>query len=142
VLRINTYVQTRKNLVEMKEQYVENDFFEIWREDGIIFTVFKKNVVLNLEISKQVVAERMKVSNGKPTPIFIDLINVVTTDTKARKYMASKEAVEFIKAGAFLLDNEIMKLAGNIFIKIDKPLITTKLFTDRDKAIAWLQDFK
>ncbi|HTA83084.1 MAG TPA: hypothetical protein VK783_09130 [Bacteroidia bacterium] len=126
----------------MKEQYVENDFFEIWREDGIIFTVFKKNVVLNLEISKQVVAERMKVSNGKPTPIFIDLINVVTTDTKARKYMASKEAVEFIKAGAFLLDNEIMKLAGNIFIKIDKPLITTKLFTDRDKAIAWLQDFK
>jgi len=142
VLRINTYVQTRKNPVEMKEQYVENDFFEIWREDGIIFTVFKKNVVLNLEISKQVVAERMKVSNGKPTPIFIDLINVVTTDTKARKYMASKEAVEFIKAGAFLLDNEIMKLAGNIFIKIDKPLITTKLFTDRDKAIAWLQDFK
>lgn len=142
MLRINTYVQTRKNLVEMKEQYVENDFFEIWREDGIIFTVFKKNVVLNLEISKQVVAERMKVSNGKPTPIFIDLINVVTTDTKARKYMASKEAVEFIKAGAFLLDNEIMKLAGNIFIKIDKPLITTKLFTDRDKAIAWLQDFK
>ena len=142
MLRINTYVQTRKNPVEMKEQYVENDFFEIWREDGIIFTVFKKNVVLNLEISKQVVAERMKVSNGKPTPIFIDLINVVTTDTKARKYMASKEAVEFIKAGAFLLDNEIMKLAGNIFIKIDKPLITTKLFTDRDKAIAWLQDFK
>jgi hypothetical protein len=126
----------------MKEQYFENEFFEVWKEDGIIFTVFKKNTILNLEVSQSAVTERMKVSNGRTTPIFIDLTNVYSTDTKARKYMASKEAVEFIAAGAFLIDNEIMKLAGNIFIKIDKPYVPARLFTDKDKALQWLQNYK
>lgn len=126
----------------MKERYSKTDSFEIWYEDGIIFTEFEKNTVLNLEISHQVVAARLAVSNKCPTPIFIDLTNVFYTDTKARKYMATKEAVEFITAGAFLLDNEIMRLAGNIFIQIDKPLIPTKLFTDKDKALQWLQAYK
>ena len=126
----------------MRERYIENNFFEIWYEDGIIFTVFKKNTILNLEVSQLVVSERIKVSNSKAAPLCVDLTNVYNTDTQARKYMASKEAVAFITAGAFLLDNEIMKLAGNIFIKIDKPLIPTKLFTDKDKAIQWLQNYK
>lgn len=126
----------------MKEHYIENEFFEIWLEDGIIFTAFKKNTVLNIEVSQQVVAARLSVSDGRSMPICVDLTNVFNTDTKARKYMASKEAVEHITAGAFLLDNEIMRLAGNIFIKIDRPLIATKLFTDKDKAVLWLQQFK
>jgi hypothetical protein len=126
----------------MKEQHIERDFFELWIENGIIFQTFKKDTVLNLDVSQQVVAERLKLSNHKPMPIFVDLVNVFYTDTKARKYMASKEAVEYITAGAFLVDNEIMKLAGNIFIKIDKPYAPAKLFTDRDKAIEWLQAYK
>ncbi len=126
----------------MRERYIENNFYEIWCEDGIVFTVYKKDTVLSLEVSKQSVLDRLKVSDNRPMPFCCDIRNVVTTDTKARKYMASREAVEYITAGAFLIDNEIMRLAGNIFIKIDKPLVPAKLFTDRDKAITWLQQFK
>lgn len=126
----------------MQERYIDHDFFEIWYENGIVFEIFKKNSILDLELSKQVVQERLKVSNGIDAPIFIDLRNVFSTDTKARKYMASKEAVEYLTAGAFLIDNELMKLAGNIFIKIDKPLVPVKLFTDRDKALLWLEAYK
>lgn len=126
----------------MKERYLENDYAQIWFEGGIVYEIFKKDTILSLEVSKRVVSDRLKVSNNIPSPIYIDLCNVITTDTRARKYMASKEAVEYITAGGFLIDNEIMKLAGNIFIKIDKPLVPVKLFTDKDKALAWLQQFK
>lgn len=126
----------------MKERYFESNFFEIWFEDGIIFTVFKKNTVLDLPLSQIAVATRLKVSQGTHAPMFVDLRNVFYTDTKARKYMATREAVEYITAGAFLIDNEIMKLAGNIFIKIDKPLVPVKLFTDEAKALLWLQTYK
>ena len=126
----------------MREHYRRTDFFEIWYEDGIIFTVFEKNTVLDIEVSKLAVAERLRISNKRTMPIFIDLTNVYYTDAKARKYMATKEAVKYITAGAFLLDNEIMRLAGNIFIRIDKPVIPTKLFTDKDKALLWLSNFK
>lgn len=126
----------------MRERYTKTESFEIWYEDGIVYQVFGPGTVLNIDLARQVVSERLKVSNGVSSPIFIDLTNVFYTDTKARKYMATKEAVQYIIAGAFLLDNEIMKLAGNIFIQIDKPLIPTKLFTDKDKALLWLQDYK
>ncbi|MGP8217413.1 MAG: STAS/SEC14 domain-containing protein [Bacteroidia bacterium] len=126
----------------MKEHYIDHEFFEIWLENGIVYEIFKKNSILDLPLARQVVQERLKVSNCNYTPIFIDLRNIFYTDTKARKYLATQEAVNYITAGAMLLDNEIMKLAGNIFIKIDKPLIPTKLFTDRDKALLWLQSYK
>lgn len=126
----------------MRENYIKSDFYEIWSEDGIIFSVYTEDTVLSLEIAQQSVRDRLKVSNKRPMPFYCDLRNVITTDTKARKYMASKEAVEYLTAGAFVIDNEIMKLAGNIFIKIDKPLVPAQLFTDKDKALAWLQQFK
>lgn len=126
----------------MKEGYIESAFYEIWCEDGVVFSVYKKDTILSLEVSKLSVRDRLKVSNNRPMPFCCDLRNVVTTDTKARKYMASKEAVEYLTAGAFLIDNEIMRLEGNIFIKIDKPLVPAKLFTDKEKALTWLQPFK
>ena len=126
----------------MKEHYIEHDFFKIWYENGIIYEIFKKNAVLNLTLAKLVVQKRLKVSNKMLAPMFIDLRQVFSTDTSARKYMATREAVEYVTAGAFLIDNEIMRLAGNIFIKIDKPLVPVKLFTDEGKALHWLQVYK
>lgn len=125
-----------------RERYSENSYAEIWFEDGIIYTVFKPDVSLNLTVVKEVVSMRLQVSNKINSPIFIDLRNVVYTDTEARKYMAKRESVEYLTAGGLLIDNEIMRLAGNIFIKIDKPLIPTKLFTDKDKAMRWLQPYR
>lgn len=126
----------------MRESYIDSEFYEIWCEDGIVFSTYKKDTVLSLEVSKLSVRDRLIASNKRPMPFCCDLRNVVTTDTRARKYMATKEAVEYLTAGAFLIDNEIMRLAGNIFIKIDKPLVPAKLFTDKAKALIWLQQFK
>ena len=125
-----------------KERFIENEYVQIWYENGIVYQVFKPECILTLDVAKKVVEARLSVSNKMTTPIFIDLTNVVTTNTAARKFLAKGEALQFLSAGAFLLDNELMRLAGNVFIYIDKPLIPTKLFTDRDKAEKWLEQFK
>ena len=125
-----------------KERFTENEYVEIWIENGIVYEVFKPDTILTIDVAKQVVIDRLKVSNEMTTPIFIDIRNLISSDSRARQYMASKGAVDYISAGAFLMDNELMRLLGNIFIKVDKPLIPTKLFTDTEKALTWLQSFK
>lgn len=126
----------------MQEKKIETDYAKFWIENGILFFIFKPGLILSERISKQMVQERLKISNGVIRPMFIDIRHLVSTDIKARKYMASEEAILFISAGAIHVNGLISKLAGNIFITVDKPLVPTKLFTDKDKAIRWLEKFK
>lgn len=126
----------------MAEELIETEYALHWIEEGILNAVYKPNLVLTESIAKKLVEDRLKISKGITMPIFVDLREIISADTKARKYMAGEEAVRFISAGAFQVNGLISKLAGNIFIAVDKPLVPTKLFTDRDKAIGWLEKFK
>ncbi len=126
----------------MREFFFETDYMEIWIEQGIICIVFKKNLILSEEIAKDMVNERLKISNGVIRPLFADISELASVDIKARKYLAGEEAARFISAGAIRVNGLISKLAGNIFLSVDKPLVPSKLFTDRDKAIEWLKKYR
>jgi hypothetical protein len=125
-----------------KEKYVENPYAEIWFENGVIYTVFKPNTVITMEVAERVTEDRIKVSEGRTLPIFIDLRNMVSTENAARAYMASKSAQKFISAGAILINNEIHRLLTNLWLKIDRPIIPTKSFTEKEKALQWLERYK
>jgi hypothetical protein len=126
----------------MPEIYVNNPYAEIWFEDGIIHTVFKPNTVITVAVAEQVINDRITVSNGKISPIFIDVRNMVSTENAARAYMASQPAQQFLNAGALLINNQIHQLLTNLWLRIDKPIIPTKSFTDKEKALEWLETFK
>lgn len=125
----------------MRENYYENDYAEIWIEDGIVFNIYKPNLVLTLEVAKKLVEDRLRVSNGVSRPLFADISELISVDRKARRYL-SKEGGELVNAGAFLVTSPISKFAGNVFMKIDKPTVPMRLFTSKDKAIEWLNTQK
>ena len=126
----------------MKEKYVENKYAEMWFEDGLVYTVFKRDTVITAQAAETIIEDRKKISNEKVSPIFIDLRNMVSTENAARSYMASKKAQQYLSAGALLINNEIHRLLMNLWLKIDKPSIPTKGFTDKAKALQWLEQFK
>lgn len=126
----------------MRERYFENNFVEIWFENGIIYQTFKLNTNLTLESAKKVVKDRIQVSNNTTTPICIDIRNLVSADLKAHKFMASKEAVQFISAGAFIVNNVINRMLMNLFSKVFKPVVPAASFTNVDEAIQWLEKYK
>ncbi len=126
----------------IRESYIENDFVELWIEDGIIHEVFKPSlIILDIENAKKIVADRLKVSNGIIRPIFVDLVNAVSIDKQTRRYFASRESVNLLSAGAVLVKNPITKLGGNLFFKIDRPPMPTKLFTNKVEALKWLRQY-
>jgi hypothetical protein len=128
--------------VEMKESYLENDFTKMWVSNGILFVEYKPGLVMNLEIAKQIVNERIKVSNGVSRPMFLDVKNLVSTDRATMKYYKKKEVIQYVSSCALITGSALGSLAGNIFLTLEKPLIPTKLFTDQSKALDWLEKYK
>jgi hypothetical protein len=128
--------------VEMKESYQENDFCRMWISNGIMFVEYKPGLVMNVEIAKLMVSDRLKVSNGISRPVFLDVRNFVSMDRATMKYYKSEEVVQCVTAAAFLTGNALTSLAGNIFLTLGKPLVPTRLFSDEKKALEWLEKYK
>jgi hypothetical protein len=127
---------------ETKESYLENEFCRIWMSDGILFVQYKPRLVMNLEAAKQIVMDRLKVSDGISRPMFLDARNFVYMDRATMKYYKTKEVVEYVNSAAFLTGSALSSLAGSIFLALEKPLIPTKLFRDEKKALIWLKKYK
>jgi len=116
--------------------------YMMWLENGIIHHIYKPNLIITIDIARQMVNHRLELTNGITHPVFIDVRNLVAIKADARKHLAGPKAVKYVSAGAIYLDNYLHYLAGNVFLKIDKPAIPSRLFTDKEKAFLWLESFK
>ncbi len=109
--------------------------------DGIILCVLKSETV-DLSIAKMAVAHRVKMFGDKDYPILVSTKNVKHITKEARDYLASKDGCNKVKAGAIIVDSIVMSVIANFFLQISKPLVPSKLFTNRERAIEWLHTQK
>lgn len=58
-----------------------------------------------------------------------------------RRAGASEEYTRHVAALALYSQRLHEKIIGNLFLKINKPLVPTRFFDDREAAIAWLKNF-
>lgn len=126
----------------MKERIYESKYSSIWLENGIIHEVYKENLIITFDVAKAMVKQRVENFDRIKRPFFVDARNFLSIDIAARKFMASREATELLSAGAFYIDNPLARFVGNVFLTFDKPVIPAKLFTNREKALNWLESFK
>jgi hypothetical protein len=60
----------------------------------------------------------------------------------ARRAGASLEYTKHVAVLALYSNKFHENIIGNLFLKINKPLVPTKFFDNRDNAIAWLKTFQ
>jgi hypothetical protein len=125
-----------------KESYLENEYAEYWIESGILVLVYKRRLVMTIDVAKKIVEDRIKVSDGISRPLLLDGRNFLSTDRETMRYYKTNEVVRFVTSSAFITGSNLGWLAGNIFLALEKPLVPTKLFTDRKKALEWLEKYK
>lgn len=116
----------------------ENTIIEI-ENDTLIGTFKKENV--NLTIAKNVVKDRLKGTEGKSYPILIDIRNIKSTTKTARQFLASEKGCEGITSAAIFINSSIGSMMGNFFIFFNRPLVPTKLFSNKKEAMEWLMQF-
>jgi hypothetical protein len=125
----------------MKKDYYRSLYFKTWIEDEVVHFVYTTDV-LTPEIAKQAVSIRLDMYDGLAYPILTDIRAIKSVDTEARRYLADQESNQLITAGALLVNNHFHKVAGNIFVMVNKPTVPAKLFTSEGEALAWLQRYK
>lgn len=121
---------------------VESPYCTTWIENDILLHVYKPNLIIDLGIAKKLVAHRLEVTAGVTRPVLVDICNMIAIDADARKYLAGPQAIKHVSAGAIYLNSYLQFLAGTVYLKIDTPLVPSRLFTEKAKALLWLEQFK
>jgi len=125
----------------MRKSYTENDFAEFWIENGILFFIYKPNKIVDLEAAKLIVQDRVKAQNNTPYLVFCDLRELREMNKEARDYLA-KEGSQLVKTVAILTGSPVTKLMVNFYMSLNRPITATRMFTDKDKALEYLQSLK
>jgi hypothetical protein len=107
--------------------------------DGILHVDFLPKDA-SLEDAKEYQAiQQAHFSQYYPILSVTDASKMKQVSKATRDYFASPEIAATIKAVAVITGSGAAKFAGNLFLQFSKPKFPTKLFTDFDKAVEWLE---
>jgi hypothetical protein len=108
--------------------------------NSIIRIEFFNGADIDLSDAELINENLIKMSEGKKYCILLDGHNQFTTTPESRAFVAKKSSDRI--AFAIVTNSIANKLVGNFFIQFNKPNTPTKLFSDEEQAIEWLNEQK
>lgn len=109
------------------------------RDDNIIQIVFKDGFYCELEDAVELVEKIKELSNGEKLRLLAIYADDNLFSKETRAFIAKHQ---FTKADALVGSSLAIKLIGNFYLKMNKPVRPTKLFNEIDVAVNWLNEFK
>lgn len=109
-------------------------------EDVIIENILKPGVTLEPKDVREIKNLNLQLCQGRPYALFVDMQEDGHITDEARALLASKEMAGLTIAKAILIYTTKQKILGNLYLSFDRPAVKTRMFTNRDKAIAWLHE--
>lgn len=116
----------------------ENYKIEIFEDNYLEYTA-KEGALIDAKAVKEGKEAVVAFSPGIKYYVFAQGVEFFTLTKEAREICATKEHSDNTVAIAFYTANISILLLGEIYNKINKPAIPTKIFSDREKAKEWLK---
>ena len=116
---------------------MKDEFGTYYFKDGIVFFITRERFVLDLPEAKKIAAAFKLFQGGKPHPLCVDITELADTTKLARDFMA-REVQQFATRCAFVSESSWGIAIANFFLTVSKPVVPTKVFSNREKAIAFL----
>ena len=115
-----------------------------WDEDNQIVFGECFNMIHSEEKAKENVdaQERVRDRLGKEkTRVLVDMRAIKSISRDAREYYANERTASIQRATALVIKSPLSRVIANFFMGLNRPLTPTRMFTDVDEAIEWLQSF-
>ena len=122
------------------EDYFENEFALFWISGSILFFEYKPGVVINLVAAQRIVTDRMQMQKEKAYPVLCDVSGIADSDKAARDYLAQHGSV-LTKAVGIVVQRTLSMVMISFYLKICKPQVPTKVFSDKPAALEFLKAF-
>ncbi len=108
-------------------------------ENGILENITKKGEVIEVEDIKLLIRTNIALAKKKPYGALIDQEELSVYSKDTLEYSTRKDFSPMIVARALLVKNLSKRIVGNFCIKIIRPFVKTRLFTEKEKAMTWLE---
>lgn len=117
----------------------EHASFE-FTDEGILEYRYAPGSIVDLEFAKALLAEAAELlGDDAPVPALVLPGNVKEFTREARTFFAQSPQNQAVSTKvALMVESHGTRLIGNVFLRVSKPRIPSRLFQDRDSARAWL----
>jgi hypothetical protein len=105
--------------------------------DGIGRIRYAKGDVVSEDLAKTTIVELKVLGGGKPIPVLVDIRQMKSVSREARAIFGGPHAA--FSALALLADSPRTQVIANFFIALSHPKVPTQMFSDEEKALAWLR---
>ena len=82
----------------------------------------------------------LELTKGKAYAIVLETGDFTDVSQEARSAMASEKMETNRKATALIITKFAQKLIGNFYLRVNKPNVPTKMFSKKEKAMAWAKE--
>tara|TARA_B100001146_G_C16044454_1_gene375064 strand:+ start:23 stop:394 length:372 start_codon:yes stop_codon:yes gene_type:complete len=114
------------------KRFVETEIATMWIEKDILFFIWKEQAYIDLSGAKKVVAQRIRLQQGKPYHILCSLKGLKNVDKDAWRYLAN-EGTGLIKC-LVLVATTPLEQAFSKFIITKISTVSTQVFEDIKEA--------
>ncbi|WP_348800138.1 DUF7793 family protein [Flavobacterium adhaerens] len=120
--------------------FYENNYARFWVSDDILFFEYKPNTIIDLKVAQCVVTDRIRFQNEKSFPVLCDVRGVISTEKAGRDYLAQSGSI-LTKAVGLLIHEKVILTISTFYLKISKPIVPTKIFTNQNEALVYLKQY-
>jgi hypothetical protein len=111
----------------------------VLNDQGLLIVRVKEGAEQTLSDAKENLAMAVSETHGQRRPILIDIRKAQPLEADARHHFSGQTLVERFSALALLIDGSPFgRMMGNVYLRIARPGIPTKLFSDEGRAMEWL----
>ncbi|MEI6488899.1 MAG: hypothetical protein WCP52_08050 [Bacteroidota bacterium] len=109
------------------------------RKDNIIQIQVKDNFECELEDSQNMLNCIQQLSDGRKYPLLVIYSDFNSFSDEAKALVAKHTLTS---ADALVGKGTAFKIVGNFYLRISTPVRPTRLFTDVESALIWLEKYK
>lgn len=107
--------------------------------EGVLVVRINDGAVQLIADAEQNLGAALIERGGKRRPLLIDIRKAVPLDADVRHYYSGQVLVSGFTALALLVDaSPLGRMMGNVYFRVARPGIPTKLFSDGVEARQWL----
>lgn len=111
-------------------------------EENVLYVRIKPDSAITLSDAEETTNAIVKLVDQYKQPMVL-LINTQGTKSmaaEARQHLGNAQAGQVL-ARAIVLGSPVSRAIASFFLKVNKPLIPSKMFTDDNEALDWLKSF-
>lgn len=107
--------------------------------DGVVIVRIRDDASQTLADARANLAMAVSETAGRRRPLLVDIRTARPLDADARHHYSGQTLVDGFLALALLVDNSPLgRMLGNVYLRVARPGIPTRLFSDPSEALEWL----